>query len=209
MTRLQLSEVSFRYNDALPLVMEQLDLVIEAGQMLALMGPSGKGKSTTLDIASGLLTPAAGRVTLNGHELPFGDERALSAMRASSYGFVYQDFRLIPQLTALQNVRLSENLRPATRVTANEAIRRVGLSHRLDHYPDQLSGGEKQRVSIARALVGEPEVILADEPTGSVDEATETSLLELLREAADHGAGVLVVTHSRRVAAAADEQMHL
>jgi putative ABC transport system ATP-binding protein len=175
-----------------------IDLTIEYGSFTAIMGPSGSGKSTLLQCAAGLDRPTSGTVRIAGKDLSRMSETALTKLRRSQIGFVFQGFNLLPALSARDNITLPLRLsrqRPQ-RVWLNEVIVRVGLSGRMQHRPDELSGGQQQRVAIARALITRPDVIFADEPTGALDTATAAGVLGLLRESVDVGKQtVVLVTH--------------
>jgi len=185
------------------------DLRVEAGEFLALVGPSGSGKTTLLQLLGAMDRPSAGRLAFEGRELGGLRDGELSRLRREAIGFVFQQFNLIPTLTAEQNVAAA--LAPvrmkaaARRQRARELLGRVRLEHRLGNLPSQLSGGEQQRVAIARALANRPRVLLADEPTGNLDSATGTEIVALLRAlSAGEGLTVILVTHDQAVAGAAD-----
>jgi putative ABC transport system ATP-binding protein len=174
------------------------------------MGPSGSGKTTLLQSASGLVRPTKGTVRIGGLPLGKMNERELAILRRRRVGFVFQDFSLLPALTAEQNVSLPIRLdgRRVKKAVVRDALDRVGLGDRLRHRPAQLSGGQQQRVAIARALVSEPDVLFADEPTGALDSLTGEHVMELLVGAArDNGTTVVLVTHEPRVAAYADREV--
>jgi putative ABC transport system ATP-binding protein len=190
--------------------LDRVSFEVDAGEWIAIMGPSGSGKTTLINILGGLDHPTAGRVIVDGQEISNLGERELTRYRADKIGFVFQQFHLIPYLTALENVMLAQYFHSITdEKEAAEALRRMGLGDRLDHVPAALSGGEQQRVSIARALINQPKLILADEPTGNLDEANESVVLQLLKEL--HGAGhtILVVTHSQAIGNLADRRLEL
>ena len=195
-------------------VLKGLDMDIVRGERVALLGQSGSGKSTLLNLIAGIEPPAEGRVWVAGTELSRLGEHARTLFRRSHIGFVYQFFNLIPTLTLLENVRLPRELngaRPAdARRAAAELLARVGLGERGEAYPEQISGGEQQRVAIARALAHRPALILADEPTGSLDAHTGSQVLQLLAEAARaDGTALLMVTHSEAVAGSAQRVLRL
>jgi len=191
-------------------VLKGVDLKVGAGQFTAIMGKSGSGKSTLLGIIAGLETPDAGEVCIAGQLLAGMSERDLATLRRRSIGIVFQGFSLIPSLTALDNVLLpvffaSESPMAARRQRAIDLLEQVGLGARLHYRPATLSGGEQQRVAIARALMNTPSILLADEPTGNLDQETGAAVLEmLLNLCRTHGAALLMVTHDPDVAAKAD-----
>ena len=183
---------------------------VEAGEWIAIMGPSGSGKTTLINILGGLDHPTSGRVEVDGMEIGQLNERELTRYRADKIGFVFQQFHLVPYLTALENVMLAQYFHSITdEKEAAEALRRVGLEERLEHLPSQLSGGEQQRVAIARALINHPKLILADEPTGNLDEDNEATILKLLHELHSAGHTILVVTHSQAIGNLADRRIEL
>jgi len=181
---------------------------IEAGSMTAIVGPSGSGKSTLLNLLGALDTPSSGQVIVAGHDLGTLDDDARTRLRRDRIGFVFQFFNLLPTLTAKENVLLPAKLAgKAGReldARAEELLTRVGLRERMHHRPDQLSGGEMQRVAISRALIMDPPVLLADEPTGNLDSKTGREVMTLLRGAVDARRTVILVTHDPRMALIAD-----
>ncbi len=193
-------------------LLDQIEFQMEARQSAAIVGASGSGKSTLLSIIAGLDTPTAGTVRLAGTDLFSLTEDARAAVRAVSLAFVFQNFQLLGNLTALENVMLPLELqgRRNARAQASEMLDRVGLGARLRHYPKLLSGGEQQRVALARAFVVAPAVLLADEPTGSLDHATGERVMALMfdlnREA---GTTLILVTHDHQIAARCDRQLHI
>ena len=194
--------------------LEHVSLRIERGRFAALMGPSGSGKSTLLNILAGLDRPTSGVVEVAGQRLGDLSEDQLSAFRARHVGFVFQFFNLIPVLTARGNVELPLLLtklgKADRRTRAETALRVVGLAERADHKPGELSGGEQQRVAIARAFVTDPEIVVADEPTGDLDAKNAVEILALLRDLArEFGKTVVMVTHDPRGEAYVDEIHHL
>ncbi len=190
--------------------LDRVSFEVDAGEWIGIMGPSGSGKTTLINILGGLDHPSAGRVVVDGLEIGSLGERELSRYRAEKIGFVFQQFHLVPYLTALENVMLAQYFHSITdEKEAEESLRRVGLADRMDHVPAQLSGGEQQRVAIARALINNPKLILADEPTGNLDEVNEAAVLNLLRELHDAGHTILVVTHSQAIGSLADRRIEL
>jgi len=195
-------------------VLEGLNLFLRAGEFVALMGPSGSGKSTMLHLIGGLDSPTAGSVRVGDAHLEQMSERQLTAWRSRHVGFIFQMYHLVPVLTAAQNVELPLML---FRMSSSErrervatALSIVGLSDRVDHRPSQLSGGQEQRVAIARAIVSDPDVILADEPTGDLDAKTSEEILNLLNALnKEFQKTILMVTHDPRAASHAQRQLHL
>ncbi len=183
---------------------------IQAGEWVALMGPSGSGKTTLINILGGLDTLTSGHVIVDGVDLAKLSENDLVRYRAEKIGFVFQQFHLVPYLSALENVMLAQYFHSVTDESqAAEALKRVGLGNRLTHLPSQLSGGEQQRVAIARALINQPKLILADEPTGNLDEANEEIVIGLFRELHSAGHTILMVTHDPDIAQQADRKIEL
>jgi putative ABC transport system ATP-binding protein len=186
-----------------------IDLAIDPGEFVALIGPSGSGKSSLLHMIGAMDRPTAGDVLFEGRSLAQLSEAELSELRARRIGFVFQTFNLLPTLTAAENVELAMRLagvsRKARQSRARALLEQVGLADRATHRPNRLSGGERQRVAIARALANRPALVLADEPTGNLDSQTGAAILELLRSVcADEGRTVVMVTHDREAAACAD-----
>lgn len=195
-------------------VLNGLDLQVAKGEFLALMGPSGSGKTTLLNLLGGLDRPTSGRVVVGGQDLGRASGRELARWRARHVGFVFQFYNLLPVLTAERNVELPLLLtrlkRSERRRRARTALEIVGLADRASHYPSQLSGGQEQRVGIARAIVNDPTVILADEPTGDLDRATGGEILDLLVALNErHGKTVVMVTHDPLAADRATRVLHL
>jgi len=183
---------------------------IQAGEWVALMGPSGSGKTTLINILGGLDTLTSGHVIVDSVDLAKLSEGDLVRYRAEKIGFVFQQFHLVPYLNAVENVMLAQYFHSVTdEKQAEEALKRVGLGHRLTHLPSQLSGGEQQRVAIARALINQPKLILADEPTGNLDEANEEIVIGLFRELHSAGHTILMVTHDPDIAQQADRRIEL
>ncbi len=195
-------------------VLHDLDLDIEPGEHVALTGPSGSGKSTLLAVLGGLERPQTGAVTVGGHDLTRAHGSGLAAYRRAVVGFVFQHFGLLDTLTALENVELAATLagtpRRERREHAAALLDEVGLSGRARHLPPQLSGGERQRVAIARALANDPSLVLADEPTGNLDDLAGARVAELLeRLNAERGCTLVVVTHDEAIAGRALRRLHL
>jgi putative ABC transport system ATP-binding protein len=184
-----------------------------AGELVAVMGPSGSGKSTLLTLAGGLDSPTSGTVRVEGTDLAALGQKGRAAMRRTSIGYVFQDFNLIPALTAAENVSLPRGLDGAgarsARKAALAALEEVGIGDLAKRFPDEMSGGQQQRVAIARAIVGDRRLILADEPTGALDSETGEDILRLVRARCDAGAAGVLVTHEARHAAWADRVVFL
>jgi putative ABC transport system ATP-binding protein len=190
--------------------LDSVSFEVRSGEWIAIMGPSGSGKTTLINILGGLDRPTGGRAIVDGVNVGTLGERELTRYRAEKIGFVFQNFYLVPYLSAVENVMLAQYFHSvADEAEAAEALARVGLKDRLDHLPSQLSGGEQQRVALARALINHPKLILADEPTGNLDEANEQIVLELLQELHRAGHTILVVTHSAEIGRMADRRIEL
>ncbi|GHF43298.1 ABC transporter ATP-binding protein [Streptomyces mobaraensis NBRC 13819 = DSM 40847] len=200
----------FRAGEEETFALQGVGLEVGSGETVAVTGPSGSGKTTLLNCLAGLDEPDGGTVTVAGERLSHRPERERSGIRARHIGMVFQSGNLLEHLTVRDNVALVQRLVAArTRVPPQELLERTGIAHRADALPRQLSGGEAARAGLAVALANAPEVLLADEPTGEVDGETERRLLALLRERAADGTAVVVVTHSRAVAAVADRVLRL
>jgi putative ABC transport system ATP-binding protein len=211
---IQVQGVSKRVQDASGTltILHDIDFSLGARESAAIVGASGSGKSTLLAIIAGLDTPSAGQVRLTGVDLFALDEDARAALRGEAMGFVFQSFQLMDHLTALENVMLPLELRgePRARTLATEMLGRVGLGERLRHRPRLLSGGEQQRVALARAFVVRPSLLLADEPTGSLDHATGEAVMQLMFELnREAGTTLLLVTHDPAIAARCDRQIRI
>ncbi|MDS0258257.1 ABC transporter ATP-binding protein [Haloarcula sp. S1CR25-12] len=189
-----------------------IDFSLESGEFVSIMGPSGSGKTTLLNILGLLATPTEGRVELNGRDVTDLGDRKRTRLRKRTIGFVFQHFYLLPTLTAAENVEIPRlfDRDPNRAARARELLTRVGLGDRLDHRPDQLSGGQKQRVAIARSLINDPTIVLADEPTGSLDRDTGRQILdEFQRIATEEDVAIVAVTHDELVNEYVDRTVHL
>ncbi|MFD8753351.1 ABC transporter ATP-binding protein [Kitasatospora sp. NPDC059577] len=190
-----------------------VDLEVRPGEFVAVMGPSGSGKSTLLTLAGGLDTPSGGRVLVEGVALGDLNRKKLAQVRRRSVGYVFQDYNLIPALTAAENISLPRELdglsARAARREALAALEELGIPELADRFPDDMSGGQQQRVAIARALIGDRRLVLADEPTGALDSTTGEAVLAVLRARCDAGAAAMMVTHEARHAAWADRVVFL
>jgi putative ABC transport system ATP-binding protein len=210
---LELAGVTKRYESGTETVvaLSDVDLSVGAGEFLAVVGPSGSGKSTMLNVLGLLDAPTEGVVRLRGRDVTTLSDRDLTDARRTAIGFVFQDFHLVPTLSAAENVELPTLFArdPEGMARARDLLGRVGLADRLDHRPAQLSGGQQQRVAIARALVNEPAVVLADEPTGNLDRETGRAVLDELRGVCDDGVAVVGVTHDPLVTEYADRVVEL
>ena len=184
-------------------ILKSLDLTVPTGQFIAITGQSGSGKTTLLSLIAGLDTPTSGQIMLDEQNITKLDEDELAVLRGKRFGFIFQNFHLIPTLTALENVVLAAELNntPGATKKANDLLGTVGLGDRLHHYPSQLSGGEQQRLSLARAFINEPDIILADEPTGNLDSKNSERIVELILELHRvKQATIILVTHELHVA---------
>ena len=193
-------------------ILRGVSLKFESGEAVAIVGASGSGKSTLLGLMAGLDSSTSGEIILDGHELSSLDEEERAVLRGQLVGFVFQSFQLLPSLTALENVMLPIELKgdSAAKEKATDLLDRVGLSERWHHYPNQLSGGEQQRIAIARAFATEARILFADEPTGNLDTATGAKIVELLFDLNKAFSTTLVlVTHDERLAARCDRQVRL
>lgn len=192
--------------------LNNISFSIEKGEFVAIMGPSGSGKSTLLNIMGGLDNPTSGEIILDGERINNKTEEELVAIRRKKLGYVFQQYHLLSSLTALENVILPmtfQSMNGTSRGKAEMALKKVGLSRRASHKPSELSGGEQQRVSIARCLASDPALILADEPTGNLDKKTGKEILELFKEVNREGRTILMVTHDPEIARMANRIIRL
>lgn len=199
-------------NDNQIRILQGLNLTINAGEQVAIIGSSGSGKSTLLSLLAGLDVPTGGSVHIQNRLFSSLDEDGRALERSNSMGFVFQSFQLLPSLTALENVMLPLQLKsdPEAKALSIGALEKVGLSHRLQHYPKQLSGGEQQRVAIARAFATQPTILFADEPTGNLDSTTGQMIIELLfKMNAEAGTTLVLVTHDVHLANRCQRQLKL
>jgi putative ABC transport system ATP-binding protein len=215
MSMLELHDITKVYGDGAAEVhaLRGVGLSVDAGAMVAVMGPSGSGKSTLLTIAGSLEDPTSGEVLVGGNAVSRMSRSAKARLRRRTVGYVFQDFNLLPGLTAAENVALPLELdgtsARAARAAGLQALAGLGLSERASRFPDQLSGGERQRVAIARALVGERRLLLADEPSGALDSVNAEEVMRLLHEACKRGVAAVVVTHDAQLASWADRVVFL
>jgi putative ABC transport system ATP-binding protein len=215
MTVLELRNVSKVYGQGAAEVhaLRGIDLTVSAGTMLAVMGPSGSGKSTLLTIAGSLEEPTGGSVWVGGSELTAMSRGERARLRRRSIGYVFQDFNLLPGLTAAENVALPLELDGTgmrnARAAGIAALTEFGLADRVSHFPDEMSGGERQRVALARAMIGDRQLILADEPSGALDSVNGEAVMRLLHTARKRGVAIVVVTHDAQLASWADRVMFL
>jgi len=206
-------ERDFVMGDTVVRALRGVNLRIDPGEYLAIIGPSGSGKTTLMNLIGCLDTPTSGRYVLDGQEVSAMDDDALSHVRNEKIGFVFQTFNLLPRATALDNVALplvyADASRKERRAAARRALERVELADRMDHRPDQLSGGQRQRVAIARALVNEPKLLLADEPTGALDQRTGAEIIGLFEALNQQGVTIIIVTHDPAIAARTRRQIRI
>ena len=206
MAIVEFSDVSrvYRSGDHEQKALDHVNLTLPKGKFIVILGPSGAGKSTLLNLLGGLDSPTSGRILVDGQDISTLDCDALAAYRAQKVGFVFQFYNLIPTLTVHENVALVKEIAPNA-LSATRMLEEVGLSDHLRNFPAELSGGEQQRVSIARALAKNPEILLCDEPTGALDSETGVTVLKLLlRMAREYGKTIVIVTHNQNIARMAD-----
>lgn len=195
-------------------VLKDVSLTINRGEIASIVGRSGSGKSTLLNLISGFISPTSGEIVVNDTDVTTYSEKNWAKFRLDHFGFIFQSFQLIPSLTTFENVELPLTLKgidaSERKNRVMELLSRVGLSEHAGHYPNELSGGQQQRVSIARALITNPKIILADEPTGSLDSETEKEVLALIQELnKEKGITFFIITHDEEVASISDQQFHL
>lgn len=196
---LELENVSMQYKDLFAL--KDVTLNVKAGDWISIMGPSGSGKTTLMNIIGCMSKATSGQVILDGKDISKETQKGLTAIRRDKIGLIFQQFHLVPYLTAVQNVMLAQYYHSMPdEVEALQALDQVGLGQRTKHFPSQLSGGEQQRLCIARALINYPMLILADEPTGNLDEKNEQIVIDILKKLHQQGATIIVVTHDPEVA---------
>ncbi|MBR1676490.1 MAG: ABC transporter ATP-binding protein [Clostridia bacterium] len=208
MSLLEIRNVSKIYGELKAL--DNINLKVEEGEWLAIMGPSGSGKSTMMNIIGCMDKPTMGEVLLDGKDISKESEKNLTSIRRDKIGLIFQQFHLVSYMNAVENVMLSQYYHSMPdEKEALEALERVGLKERAKHLPSQLSGGEQQRVCVARALINHPEIILADEPTGNLDEANENIVIDLFRQLHKEGTTLVVVTHDPEVGEVAERMIRL
>ncbi|MBQ2383712.1 MAG: ABC transporter ATP-binding protein [Oscillospiraceae bacterium] len=194
-------------------VLHDISMTVEQGEYIAIMGPSGSGKTTLMNLLGCLDVPSSGTYLLEGQDIGSLSDDALADIRNQSIGFVFQNFHLLPKMTALDNVALPLLYRGVSlrdrRTRAEAALKLMGLGDRMDFYPNQLSGGQQQRVAIARAIVGNPRLLLADEPTGALDTASGVQIMEIFRRLSQRGITIIMITHELGIAQCADKIYHI
>ena len=194
-------------------VLHDISMTVEQGEYIAIMGPSGSGKTTLMNLLGCLDVPSSGTYLLEGQDIGSLSDDALADIRNQSIGFVFQNFHLLPKMTALDNVALPLLYRGVSlrdrRTRAEAALKLMGLGDRMDFYPNQLSGGQQQRVAIARAIVGNPKLLLADEPTGALDTASGVQIMEIFRRLSQRGITIIMITHELGIARCADKIYHI
>ena len=210
MALLELKDISKIYSGGTVKALQNVSLSVEQGEWVAIMGPSGSGKSTMMNIIGCMDKPSSGQVILDGKDIAHESSKSLTNIRRDKIGLIFQQFHLVNYLTALENVMVAQYYHSMPdEKEAMEALERVGLSQRAHHLPSQLSGGEQQRVCIARALINHPQLILADEPTGNLDEANENMVIDIFKQLHAEGRTLIVVTHDPEVAEVAQRTVVL
>ena len=210
MALLELKNISKIYSGGTVKALNDVSLSVDKGEWVAIMGPSGSGKSTMMNIIGCMDKPSLGQVILDGKNIANESNRSLTEIRRDKIGLIFQQFHLVNYLTALENVMVAQYYHSMPdEKEALEALERVGLAHRANHLPSQLSGGEQQRVCIARALINHPQLILADEPTGNLDEANENMVIDIFKQLHAEGRTIIVVTHAPEVASFAQRTVVL
>jgi putative ABC transport system ATP-binding protein len=206
-------ERDFQMGESIVRALRGISIRVDPGEYVAIIGPSGSGKTTLMNVIGCLDTPTSGNYFLDGEEVSLLDDDSLSHVRNEKIGFVFQTFNLLARTTALDNVALplvyAQASRRERRAAAKRALERVELGNRLDHRPDQLSGGQRQRVAIARALVNDPKLLLADEPTGALDQRTGGEIITLFEQLNNEGVTIVIVTHDPEVARRARRQIRI
>ncbi len=188
--------------------LDKISLTIKRGELVVILGPSGAGKSTLLNILGGMDSPTSGKVEVDGREISKYSSKQLTKYRAEKVGFIFQFYNIMPTLTTEENVKIIEDV-STTEKDASEVLKSVGLGRHAKKFPNELSGGEQQRVSIARAIMKDPALLLCDEPTGALDSKTGVEILKLLRQQADENTTVIIVTHNAQIAEIADHVIYL
>ena len=188
--------------------LDKISLTIKRGELVVILGPSGAGKSTLLNILGGMDSPTSGKVEVDGREISKYFSKQLTKYRAEKVGFIFQFYNIMPTLTTEENVKIIEDV-STTEKDASEVLKSVGLGRHAKKFPNELSGGEQQRVSIARAIMKDPALLLCDEPTGALDSKTGVEILKLLRKQADENTTVIIVTHNAQIAEIADHVIYL
>ncbi|MCR4822760.1 MAG: ABC transporter ATP-binding protein [Treponema sp.] len=210
MALLELKDISKIYSGGTVKALQNVNLTVEEGEWVAIMGPSGSGKSTMMNIIGCMDKPSSGQVILEGKDIARESNKSLTNIRRDKIGLIFQQFHLVNYLTALENVMVAQYYHSMPdEKEAMEALERVGLKERAKHLPSQLSGGEQQRVCIARALINHPQLILADEPTGNLDEANENMVIDIFKQLHAEGRTIIVVTHAPEVASFAQRTIVL
>ncbi len=210
MALLELKDISKIYSGGTVKALNDVSLTVEKGEWVAIMGPSGSGKSTMMNIIGCMDKPSMGQVILDGKDIAQESSKSLTQIRRDKIGLIFQQFHLVNYLTALENVMVAQYYHSMPdEKEAMEALERVGLAERAKHLPSQLSGGEQQRVCIARALINHPQLILADEPTGNLDEANENMVIDIFKKLHAEGRTIIVVTHAPEVASFAERTVVL